>query len=255
MQRQKSKGIFLASGDGIDNASHVHAISQEQATTMKTLHELCLDTMHSIPHATIESSSHTPPHMVLDDPACKYAWLTAHEDDGALHVDLALWPGDGLSQARELYRALNLDMLQTLEKNAAWYVEPQMRFFYLRKGLYECVPKMPFAEFCAYWSAHIEFLQQVRRDGDSFEVMISWLQESEFIGEGDAAQLHRLYCDTKREHMNAFPGLHMRKRWEATDVEEDSVRFTRVVEHALAQAQSCWSVSNFGLTDRSGELQ
>ncbi|MCB2206251.1 hypothetical protein KQI65_16020 [bacterium] len=211
-----------------------------------SLGDFALLTMRSIPSVEVAMHRKRNPHMVLNDPACHWAWLQPEQREDRIVFRLDLHAGDSITQAKALYRELVLDKLLALSRKEEWTVVPNVRFSFMSTGLHESYPVMGLKLYAQFWIQHAEFIKKVHRGVGDFGGITDWLREAAFISDDDVRELHRLFHDSKRDHMHFFPRLSLYRRWPVAEQMRGmgEQAFAQEVYGALSDAQDCWSQSN-----------
>ena len=152
----------------------------------------------------------------LASPLVKRLFLNLTSNGG--EVQLALYPGDTLSQARVLYHRQDvLDRLRALGAQPGWAVSPNFHFGYVGKGM--CWPSGPLG-----LDGYIELFKQ--RIDDEYELHADdwdayWAKMVE-LGVFDPTyrdEFDAWFTNTNRRSASPRPGLAVTRHWPLDEAE------------------------------------
>lgn len=118
-------------------------------------------------------------------------------------------PGDTMSQARKLYRKVQLGALQRLFEQG-WKVEPNLHIAHMTKNLLFMTTRLSLAAYWSQWVAQRDWLRQWRRG--EFDELLSTLVSVGLAAERDLPGFEKHVTNTKRQKVNVCPGVHMQWR-------------------------------------------
>ena len=151
-------------------------------------------------------------------------------------VQLRLWPGDTLQQARALYASH--DAIAGLERLlvTGWHLEANFHFGHMAKGLAWTRSSLPVREYMAFWVEEIADAHQVNRsDWDDYW---DWLLEHKIAAPEDRERFARDFDNTRRQDATPRPGLRLARSWGLEEAEALDARgaLVRAVRQELQTA-------------------
>jgi hypothetical protein len=158
-----------------------------------------------------------------------------------LTVELRLWPGDTMRQARSLHSALDRNALSSLEASD-WTVEPNPHFAFMASNYCWWRSDLSLDEYLRYWSDDLTRIRQLRRGEDDFASELEPLLTDGMLTEEELGCFRKHFIDTRRATANLCPGLHLAKVWRLEEAEalDDEGRLGSAVLDQLKMALACW---------------
>jgi len=126
-------------------------------------------------------------------------------------IHLALHPGDTMTQARDLYRKLDIQSLLKLMENG-WQLRPNFHFSFQATNLMWTEGRTKIEEYLRYWQRNVDSLRQIKRN--EFEDYFEQMLEVGIVLEGDFHAFKENVIDTKRDAINVCPGIYMVFKWD-----------------------------------------
>lgn len=173
------------------------------------------------------------------------AYLTIVDDE---EIQLALYPADTLSQAREFYgRSKALDGTRALATGDGWTVTPNFHFGHMQRGFCWTTSEIEVEDYLRLWEVHIATAGNVPRE--EWASYWSWLIEREIAKAEDRAEFERDFTETDRQTATPRPGLMLARRWPLAKAEDLDSRdaFASAIRAALEEA-----LAAVGESDLSG---
>jgi hypothetical protein len=162
-------------------------------------------------------------------------------------VQLALYPADTLSQAREFYgHSKALDGTRALASTDGWTVTPNFHFGHMQRGFCWTTSDIEVEDYLRLWEVHIATAGNVPRG--EWASYWSWLIEREIAKAEDRAEFERDFTETDRQTATPRPGLMLARRWPLAEAEDLDSRdaFASAIRAALEEALV--AVGESGLT-------
>ncbi len=144
-----------------------------------------------------------------DLPARRIYLSIKTEPDNKWCIELKIYPGDIMPQARALYKSLDTDALLKLTKNG-WDIDPNLHFSHIQKHLYWATP-LDLADYINFWKQHPQMIRQIKRDSSDFRDFFQQLLLLKLIGQKDVSGLEK--CFNNKNQLRTFPGLSCIYRW------------------------------------------
>ena len=162
------------------------------------------------------------------------AYLTVIDNE---EIQLALYPADTLSQAREFYgRSKALNGVRTLAAGGGWTVMPNFHFGHMQRGFCWTTSDIEVEDYLQLWEQRIVSAGNVPRD--EWPSYWSWLIGQEIAKEEDRPEFDRAFTETDRQTATPRPGLMLARRWPLAQAEDLDSRgaFASAVRAALEEA-------------------
>jgi len=188
-----------------------------------------------------------------DGPA---AMVTLHpvwpESDGSAgngwDLELALYPGDTMNQARSLYARLDEKALLQLvdDGDCRCAVRGNLHFSYIGTNLVWAsrdAELVDIGTYVQYWKENTSGIRQVTGEPTDFEDLFSGLEEAGLITGEDRRRLRKEFSETNRSHVRICPGIAVEFRWSARvacDNDNASGQLEREIAKRIRQALSTW---------------
>lgn len=170
---------------------------------------------------------------------------TSYADDWC--VDLTMYPGDIVGQARKLYAPeFHADRLTALDQEDRWNIKPNLKLSFASAGLVWPTVTRALDQYADYWLSHPGEIGKKPRGSDDFESIITWLEaEAMFDRSHDTASFEEHFKSTTRESVNICPGLCCKYRWTGAEARELDRRggFVEAVKQRIDQVFDIWESS------------
>jgi hypothetical protein len=182
-------------------------------------------------------------YILLSQPApTKMCGLYPAGDGDAVHrVEAAMYPGDTMTQARALFTYLHdhgADRLLAL-RDRGWQLKSNFHFGFIRTGFGHGVhTSLPLEEYIRYWIEHVEEIEQVSLQEQTFDRALQEFVTSGMMQEDDVQKVVAGLPPTAA-NFNIIPGIEMLFEWPlSTAVDLDRrgrmvEEFKRTVNEAL----------------------
>lgn len=147
-------------------------------------------------------------------PGIRYLWLEPKKDVGGhQYIELSLYPGDTVTQARDFLGRVNADKVSSLtEQN--WRVWPNLHFAYMRTNLHWGDVSLGIKEYLEFWRRNQDRIRQEPRDQDKgFLPLFEDLRMEGLLGEHEIPELQKKTTETTRAVINVCPGIKLAYRW------------------------------------------
>ena len=152
-------------------------------------------------------------------------------------IQLALYPADTLSQAREFYgRAHAVDGVRSLTGRDGWAVKPNFHFGHMQRGFCWTTSDIDIEDYLRLWEERIATEVSVPRD--DWEAYWSWLIEEGIARDEDWPEFERDFTETDRQTATPRPGLMLARCWPLAAAEELDSRsaLTTAVREGIDEA-------------------
>lgn len=158
-----------------------------------------------------------------EDRGFKYVFLTyGHPDDweyASPTLDLAIYPGDTLSQARRLYSRMDermQDRIVELDATPGWSVRPNFHLGFRNRGLLHDDEPAELAGYLEYWRSHID--EHHQRPADEWPAVLKMLAREQVV----SARYPRRFSREvgHRSLLHPRPGLLIARAWPLREAEE-----------------------------------
>lgn len=137
----------------------------------------------------------------------RYAYLVTGDADST--IELWMYPGDDLGQARALYG--RPPGVRALTELAGWDVQPNMHFGFMQSGFAWSETPCPLSDYVEYWINHIGSAGQVDRpDWDDY---IGELVGGGVLSEDGREAFAHAFIESERQRATPRPGLVLVYRW------------------------------------------
>lgn len=158
----------------------------------------------------------------------KYAYLLQQ----AASLELRLYPGDTLSQARVLYQdPARVDGLLGL-RDEGWRLRPDFHFGFAARGFTNTNSRLNADQYIAYWVTRIPRLTQFLRDDWNHE--LRRLIDDGIFDPEDKPQFDRDFTHTARDSAAPRPGILLSRGWGSDRAHVED--FPSALNSALKQA-------------------
>jgi len=178
----------------------------------------------------------------LDSGPVREIYLRPEERRSTWNIQLKMYPGDTISQARELYDQLDVTQIRKLVDNG-WSCQPNMHFTFMGTGLVWSQPDLSTQQYIEFWRTRQRSIQQEKRDLDGgFHGLFSSLREQHLITQSDLGELEENFQNTERGFINICPGLELTFGWnkELACELDDRGKFGEALENKIKEALRTW---------------
>jgi hypothetical protein len=161
--------------------------------------------------------------------------------NGEWEVILEMYPGDTISQARELFDKISKEDFLNLQ-HVGWNLQPCLHFSYIGTGLHGASTCLSIKDYIEYWITHKEEIKQYQLDDCGFMRIFNKLLSDNMISKDDAAPLEKHFVQSKREFLNLCPGISVNFKWSMNDairLDKDG-NFEKEVANRIKQACTTW---------------
>lgn len=170
-------------------------------------------------------------------PGIRYLWLKPKKGaDEHQCIELSLYPGDTVTQARAFLGRVDADKVQSLmEQN--WGVWPNLHFAYMATNLHWSDVWLSIKEYLKFWGRNQDRVRQDPRDQEEgFLPLFEDLRREGLLGEHEIPELQKETTDTKRPVINVCPGIGLAYQWpldEAAELDRRGELERQVYERAF----------------------
>lgn len=172
------------------------------------------------------------------------AYLTLVDDEV---IQLALYPADTLSQAREFYgRGAALDGARALVASDGWTVMPNFHFGHMQRGFCWTTSDIAVEDYLRLWEGGIATAGNVPRD--EWATYWSWLIGRGIAKEEDRPEFERDFTETDRQTATPRPGLMLARRWPLAEAEDLDSRDALAPALRTALEEALAAVGESGLS-------
>ncbi|MXW37668.1 MAG: hypothetical protein F4Z65_05315 [Acidobacteria bacterium] len=191
-----------------------------------------------------EAWAGSSPIIKVESPAFQRIYLWA-ESEGNGDIRLGLWPGDTMTQARNLWPKVNAAKLKALERSEQWEVKPNLHFSKIQRHFHWAVSQLTVAEYAAYWKEnHEQKIRSCYRDPSSGSFRHEWegLFRRRLISADDVEELDQQTAPTNHDRISMSPGLSVLYTWSRSEAEKLDARgdFADEVRQRIREATETW---------------
>ncbi|MGD1098687.1 MAG: hypothetical protein ABSB35_42760 [Bryobacteraceae bacterium] len=135
-------------------------------------------------------------------------------------IELAMYPGDTMNQARSFYKYLSeygaTPFLNL--KNQGWSVKTNFHFGFFQKGFGHGVKTtLSVEDYLRYWGASARPIEQILPDEHGFESSLRSLVADGLIAESDVLSVSTKAVALGAINLNVIPGVEVIYRWSLAD--------------------------------------
>jgi len=209
---------------------------------LNKLDRRCEDLMQELARERIDTRRWGAYIRVPELDAAKVVRVSAQEENGSWEIDLALHPGDTVTQARSLYSQVEVDELLALTDE--WDCSTNLHFAHMSQNLVYPSPQVSLREYLAFWQEYQEWIRQVKED--QFDELLDLLARHGFLRETDRDDFETEFMETNRSTVNVCPGVSLHYRWgrsEALGLDE-SDRFVEEIDERVRDAVRTWGAED-----------
>ena len=176
----------------------------------------CEDLMKEVAPDRVDTRRWGPYIRVPELKAAKVVLVSAQESNGAWDIDLGLYPGDTVTQARALYTQVEVDSLLALTDE--WDCATNLHFAHMSKNLVYPSPEVSLRRYLEFWQAHPDWIRQVKEE--QFDELLDLLERNGLLTETDRDDFETEFLETNRSTVNVCPGVSMHYRWSRSEALE-----------------------------------
>jgi hypothetical protein len=174
------------------------------------LNRRCEDLMQELAPDRLDTRRWGPYIRVPELEAAKVVFVSAEESNGTWAIDLALHPGDTVTQARSFYANVDVDALLALTET--WDCTTNLHFSHISKNLVYPNPEVSLASYLTFWTEHPNWIRQVKES--DFGELLGLLDDHGLMAESDRDAFRSKFETTNRSTANVCPGVSLHYRWE-----------------------------------------
>jgi hypothetical protein len=167
------------------------------------------------------------------------------EQQGGPWIELSVFPGDTLTQARAFYaRPAVVEAVLGRRDEPGWHVQPNFHFGYQASGLCWTFGDITLDDYVALWQQRINSGEgMIWRD--DWKAHWDELADLKVVNPDDWSQFETQFVNTARESATPRPGLWAVRRWSLREAEvlDASGQFAGEVSKALAAALAACDAS------------
>lgn len=184
------------------------------------------------------------PFMPVEFSSFKRICLQATKQENARSwwIGLEFFPGDTMTQARELWLRVDAERLLELQ-DKDWNLRPNLHFSFAQTHLYWANTPLAVNEYIELWkSGEMEILSLLRDDSDSFRHNWDRLVAKGLISPDDVEPLEEKTTKKKYPQISMSPGLAISYEWsakQAVQLDRDDA-FVREVKERIREVTETW---------------
>lgn len=164
-----------------------------------------------------------------------FAYLRLADEEDA--IELAVYPADTLTQAREFYaNEIAVRGVRQLAQRDDWRVKPNFHFGHMQRGFCWTSGEIELIDYLDLWQAEIAATGSVPRE--SWDRYWMWLEAKQVAVAHDRIEFDRCFTQTNRMRASPRPGLAISRPWSISEAEKLDRRgvFAEAVRDALNHA-------------------
>ncbi len=150
-----------------------------------------------------------------------HAYLKKVDASDGSCLELAVYPGDTLQQARRLYvdQAL-VEAVGDLAAEPGWSISSNFHFGHFEKGFVWTTGTLPVQDYLALWQSAIstEHANEIKRD--EWMSYWEWLEANRIATKEDKIDFDKCFTNTARSKASPRPGLKLTRSWSWAGAEE-----------------------------------
>ena len=183
-------------------------------------------------------------HIAFDHAVAQEIGLWANPSSAGWCIFLGIYPGDSMTQARRLYKHLNIAGLLKLA-GKGWTIRPNFHLAHIQRNVLWTDTAMPIADYLAFWKRQQDqtaIAQVVIADAGLFSQMVDAWARLGLISNEDKEIIHAEFTHTNRKKVNVCPGLGVEFCWDskaAADLDGRGL-FANEVGSRIAEALATW---------------
>jgi len=206
------------------------------------LNRRCEDLMTELAPDRVDTRQWGPYIRVPELEAAKVVFVSAEESNGAWVIDLALHPGDTVSQSRSLYSRGEVDEILALTEE--WDCSTNLHFSHMSKNLVYPNTELSLEQYLNFWKEHQEWIRQVKEE--QFEELLDLMGSNGLLTETDREEFRSKVTETNRSFVYVCPGISLHYRWgrsEALDLDQND-RLREAVDGRVREAVRKWGAES-----------
>lgn len=200
----------------------------------------CKNIMEKIAPDSISYHRGSNYYLEVTPGAVKQIYLRYRSEDQVIYI--SLYPGDTMSQAKELYNGLDIERLVAMQSQG-WKIYHNLHFSHIQKHVYWSESAIEVKDYVIYWKKHPDKIVQVNRGKTTlFNQYFDEILALNMIRKEDAKALEELFNQTLRNHIRPCPGLSLEYNWplaEASRLDGDD-KFVDEVKTRIQEAFNAW---------------
>lgn len=180
------------------------------------------------------------------EPPVKRCALCPNQKGEEVSIELAMWPGDTMTQARSFYKYLaehGLINFLNLE-NQGWTVKTNFHFGFIQKGFGHGVrTALSVKDYLKHWVSNARSIEQLLPDEHGFDSAFRRFVVDGLIAETDIAPLSAKAAALGAVNVNVIPGLEVIHRWslaEAVAIDKSGDGMVEEVRRKTNEAIDTW---------------
>lgn len=156
-------------------------------------------------------------------------------------VDLKIYPGDTISQARHFYK--NVDTEALLQLTESWDIRSNLHFSHVSSNLVypgKIKDDDGLRSYFAFWKENSDWIRRVNEG--QFDVLLDVLTRHGFLQASGHEKFNSKFVETNRSYTYVCPGLSMTYRWsgaEAVKLDQSS-DLAPAVDGRIREAVRTW---------------
>ena len=156
-------------------------------------------------------------------------------------IQLDIHPADTMSQARSLYRSVDVTALTALV-DKGWVVRPNFHVAFMSPNLYWCHTEMALKGYLEYWVQEVEGGRLAQLPRSQWRQYFAGLRDLGIISAHDIDGINETVMHTEMSTLNICPGISFRFTWKGdTAVRlEDSGTFVSEFKQRVNEVLSTW---------------
>jgi hypothetical protein len=202
------------------------------------LNRRCETLMQELAPGRVETRRWGPYIRAPELKAAKVIFVSAQERNDTWAIDLAVHPGDTVTQARSFYANVDVDELLALTE--AWDCTTNLHFSHISKNLVYPNPEVSLASYLTFWTEHPNWIRQVQET--DFGALLSLLDDHGLMAESGREAFRSKFEATNRSTANVCPGVSLHYRWErdaAIDLDRNG-RLKDEIDERVREAVRTW---------------
>ncbi len=180
------------------------------------------------------------------EPPAKRCAFYPNQKEEEISIELAMWPGDTMTQARSFYRHLaehGLTSFLDLKKQD-WILETNFHFGFIQKGFGHGVrTTLSVEDYLEYWASNAGRIEQFSPDEHGFESSFQRFVVDGLISEADVQWLSAKAAALGATNVNIIPGLAVIHRWSLIDavaIDKNGEGMVEEVRRKTNEAIATW---------------
>lgn len=205
---------------------------------------MILESIASMVGVEVRARQGRPLHLTIEGGAVQEIHLTARRaapESPEWRIEMAMWPGDTVSQARIFFQEVDREAFLGLAKTG-WHIKPNLHFSFVSTHLVWAEMAIEPEAYFDLWSSGKVRPGQVGAEGMEYRAVCADLKALGLIGERDQIELDNHFRDTSRSTMNVIPGFIVTRTWDKVDALrlDSSGAFEHECLERINQALSTW---------------